>query len=141
MVSLNLPSRRRLFSMVALQPKRVWRVTCWLVMETLMFMDSIDYVRLRNDLANLADEAKHVKRLLGSTWLRPMADEQRRRARIRRRATELHVLLAHSRGHIHVSTPPRNASPDPAWDCATWHARIAGLVAPDYAFIVRAAAL
>jgi hypothetical protein len=103
-----------------------------------MFIDSIDYQRLRNDLAILAVEAKQLKRLLGSTWLRPMADEQRRLARTRRRSTELHVLYAYARGRIHVSTPPHDAPSDGAWDCAKWHARIAGLVAPDYTLEARA---
>lgn len=55
-----------------------------------------------------------LKRALRATWTRPMADEQRRRVTLRARITELFVVLAASRGRVHVTRPPRgHAGP---WD-------------------------
>jgi hypothetical protein len=93
----------------------------------------IDSGRLVADLAALANEARQLKKRLRQTWTHPMADEQRRLARARRRATELCVLRAFSRGRYHVQKALREgAYPGMKWDRDEWHARVAGRVAKDY---------
>ncbi len=63
-----------------------------------------------------------------------MADEQRRLVRLRRRLTELHVLLARARGRFHVATPPHEVrQANASWDREAWSDRVAGRVALDYA--------
>jgi hypothetical protein len=97
---------------------------------------NIDTKRLVADLAALALEARTLKTILHQTWTRPMADEQRRLARLRRRTTELCVLRACSRGRHHVQKPPREGSyPGMVWEREAWHARIAERVAKDYAIV------
>lgn len=91
----------------------------------------IDGERLRADTCALAHECRALKGLLGMTWTRPMADEQRRLARLRWRVTELCVLRAWTRGRVHVTRAPRGSGE--AWDGAEWHAKIAERVAKDYA--------
>src|SRR5262245_47397772 len=90
----------------------------------------IDLTRLRRDIAELARATKETKRALRVRWTRPMADEQRALCRLRRRATELHVLLAHVRGRLHVAAPTSDATPGEA--LAAWHTRVAERVARDY---------
>jgi hypothetical protein len=93
----------------------------------------IDTRRLVADLAALAMEACALKALLGATWTRPMADEQRRLARLRRRTTELCVLRAFARGRWHVTSPLREgAYPGMKWDRDAWNAAVAERVAKDY---------
>jgi len=96
-----------------------------------MLFDRIDSDKLKRDIASLATECIELKRPLRTTWTRPMADEQRRLCRRRRQLTELHVLLAQSRGRRHVAAPPRGAAAE--WDAEAWNARIAARVALDYA--------
>ena len=84
----------------------------------------IDGPKLRADLGVLAHECRALKSVLRETWTRPMADEQRRLTRLRRRVTELCVLRAWSRRRLHV----RNVE-----DAEAWHAAIASRVAKDYA--------
>jgi hypothetical protein len=93
----------------------------------------IDGNRLRADLGALARECRALKNVLRTTWTRPMADEQRRLARLRRKATELCVLLAFSRNRVHVRAV-RDVE-----DVVAWHAAIAERVAKDYP-LARAAA-
>lgn len=93
----------------------------------------IDRARLRADLAALASECTSLKRALRSTWTRPMAEEQRRLCRLRRRATELHVLYASSHGRVHVTSVPRDAAGD--GDAPSWHARVAARVAREYTIV------
>jgi hypothetical protein len=69
-----------------------------------------------------------------------MAEEQRRLIRVRRRLTELFVLLAASRKKLHVIRPPREVrdagGPDfdaGTWDAAAYSHAIIGRCAPDYA--------
>ena len=93
----------------------------------------IDRMKLRADLGALARECRALKDVLGTTWTRPMADEQRRLARLRWRATELCVLRAWTRGKRHVTKAPRAGGGDASWDGEAWHARIAERVAKDYA--------
>jgi hypothetical protein len=91
----------------------------------------IDSERLRADTNALARECRALKDVLGTTWTRPMADEQRKLVRLRWRVTELCVLRAWSRQRVHVKTAPQNSPLD--WDCAAWHSKIAERVAKDYA--------
>jgi hypothetical protein len=96
---------------------------------------TIDTRRLRADLGALGRDCRALKDLLGETWTRPMADEQRRLARLRWRVTELCVLRAWTRRRLHVSRPPRHGAPPErpeAWDREAWHARIAERVQKDY---------
>jgi hypothetical protein len=93
----------------------------------------IDIRRLRRDVAACAVEASSLKQVLRVRWLRPMADEQRQLVALRRRVTELLVLLARARGRYHVTSAPRAVrQAGVAWDRDAWHARIAGRVALDY---------
>ena len=87
----------------------------------------LDTKKLRADLRALARECRALKDLLGRTWTRPMADEQRHLARLRWRVTELCVLRAWSRGKRHCGQRP-----DAADEGAAWHAKIAERVAKDY---------
>jgi hypothetical protein len=99
-----------------------------------MIFDRIDIQRLRRDIAAISAQCVDLKRALRRRWEAPMADEQRRLVRLRRRATELHVLLARARGRFHVSTPPREVrQANASWDREAWNDRIAGRVALDYA--------
>ena len=96
--------------------------------------DRIDTPRLARDIAAAAAESVALKRALRVTWQRPMADEQRRLCRVRRRITELLVLLARSRGRYHLCSAPRDIRQSgAAWDQEAWHAKIADRVALDYA--------
>jgi hypothetical protein len=98
-----------------------------------MLRDRIDTARLRRDIAGAAASCAEIKRALRVTWTRPMADEQRRLCRARRRVTELLVLLSRSRGRYHLAAAPREvASAGTAWDREAWHARVADRVALDY---------
>ena len=93
----------------------------------------IDSKKLRADLGVVARECRALKEILGTTWTRPMADDQRHLARLRWRATELCVLRAWTRGNRHVTKAPRAIADAGAdWDCDAWHARIAERVAKDY---------
>ena len=93
-----------------------------------------DSKKVRADLGALARECRALKDVLGTTWTRPMADEQRRLARLRWRATELCVLRAWMRGKRHVTKEPRAGGGSAVeWDGEAWHARIAERVAKDYA--------
>jgi hypothetical protein len=89
--------------------------------------------KLRADVGALARECRASKKLLGTTWTGPMADEQRRLARLRWRVTELCVLRAWTRGKRHVTKAPRAIADTGAeWDGDAWHAQIAERVAKDY---------
>lgn len=79
--------------------------------------------KLSADLGVLAHECRALKNVLRETWTRPMADEQRRLMRLKRRVTDLCVLRAWSRKRLHV----RNVE-----DAEAWHAAIASRVAKDY---------
>ena len=82
----------------------------------------IDTKKLADDVVRLVVECTELKKLLRKTWTRPMADEQRRYARVRRNVTDLFILTAHARGRIHA----RSLS-------AEDHARVAELTAARYA--------
>jgi hypothetical protein len=96
--------------------------------------DNIDLGRLARDVAAAAAESAALKRVLRARWTRPMADEQRRLCSVRRRITELLVLVARCRGRHHLAAPPHDIRQSgAAWDREAWHARIADRVALDYA--------
>lgn len=59
-----------------------------------------------------------------------MAEEQRQLLRLRRRITDLCVLVAHLRGRFHLQAPLREgAYPGMTWDRAAWHAEVAARLA------------
>jgi hypothetical protein len=76
-------------------------------------MNDMNIPLLRKDLAEAATRSRQLKRLLGQRWERPMADEQRELARLRRHTTELCVLRAHLRGRSHLHDAP-------SWWSGTW---------------------
>jgi hypothetical protein len=101
-----------------------------------MLFLNLDLPSLDRDLHALTLDAIHLKGVLRTRWLRPMADEQRRLVRVRRELTERLVLLALSRGKLHVRKRPRDlalpAGDDAPWD-AEAHARtVAARLLPDY---------
>jgi hypothetical protein len=100
---------------------------------------SVDRARLGRDIVTLARDAVHLKSVLRTRWLRPMGEEQRRLIRVRRSLTELFVVLALSRGKLHVKNPPREVREiggpgfDPAtWDGAAWARTVAARRLEDY---------
>lgn len=100
---------------------------------------NIDTLRLGADIDALARDAKATKALLRTTWTRPMADEQKKLVGLRRRLTELHVLLAWSRGKKHVTKPIADTwYTSQAWDEATWHVVVAERAAKDYSLLEHA---
>jgi hypothetical protein len=86
----------------------------------------IDKNKLRADVGVLARECRALKAMLRQTWTRPMADEQRRLTRLKRKTTELCVLRAFCRKRLHVRSV-RDVE-----DVAAWHQAIAERVAKDY---------
>ena len=86
----------------------------------------LDLPRVRRDLAALAAECSDLKRSLRRPWREPMGEVQRALARARLRATELHVLLAWTRGRLHVRA---RVGEDPRAHAA----RVSARVARDYA--------
>src|SRR5687767_2667495 len=95
--------------------------------------ENIDIERLKHDILQLIEECMKVKGVLRVRWEKPMADEQRRHVRVRRKLTERFVLAAHLRGKRHVIHAPRSLSEGEAWDAVAWNARVAERIAPDYA--------
>jgi hypothetical protein len=105
-----------------------------------MPFDRIDIAHLRRDLLTLAAQCLALKQALRKPWVEPMAEAQQRLCRLRRRATELHVLSALRRGRLHVISPPRDLPPAAeAWDKQAWNARVAERAALDYALPSEAA--
>ena len=99
-----------------------------------MLFDRIDIAQVRRDVASASVASLELKKVLRTRWERPMGDEQRALARLRRRTTELLVLIARARGRFHVAVPPRAArDAGAAWDREAYHARIAERTALDYA--------
>lgn len=74
-----------------------------------MSMDRIARVR---ELQSIEAEIRPIKRVLGTTWTRPMHEEQRRLLWLRRKATDLLMVLAWSHGRLHCI--PRGKSEDEA---------------------------
>ncbi len=99
----------------------------------------INEAMLARDIAQFSADCIHLKKALRTTWTRPMAEEQRRLVRVRRSLTELHVLLAWSRGRLHVRTAPREVrdaageSFDPStWDAVGYHQTVVDRVMKPY---------
>ena len=95
----------------------------------------LDIASLRVDIAQIAGQIVQIKRLLGATWIRPMAAEQRELAKLKQRATELCALRAYSRGKLHI-----RSKPDGAWDPELYHRRIAERLGPSYALVLEKSA-
>lgn len=68
-----------------------------------MFVIEFDRRRLRSDVKTLALQCRELKRVLRVRWEQPMAEQQRQQVRLRYRVTEMHVLLAWSRGRRHLA--------------------------------------
>ena len=97
-------------------------------------MLSIDRHKLVTDIRTLILDTIRLKTLLGARWERPLAEEQRRLHRIRRLLTERLVLLAASRGRIHVVRLPRDQrGARQAWDPAAHASSVVARVLPEYA--------
>lgn len=93
---------------------------------------------IARDVARHGAEARTLKQLLRARWKRPMADEQRRLAALRRATTELLVTLAHRRGRLHQRNAPEGFAGD--WDPHAHAARLAERVFARYAHDVGGAA-
>jgi hypothetical protein len=98
----------------------------------------LDWGSFRLDIAAIAREIIGLKRTLGSTWHKPMADEQRELGRLKARATELCCLRAFSRGRLHILKPPRACTEE--WDAVQYHRRIVERLGPTYALAVEQSA-
>jgi hypothetical protein len=98
-----------------------------------MLSSKIDRLRLARDIRALIADCIHLKRLLRTRWTRPMAEEQQRHLRLARHLTERFVLLAASRGRLHVIRRPRELAPDATWDAITHNRTIAERLLPEYA--------
>jgi hypothetical protein len=106
-----------------------------------MLHDRIDLRRLRRDIAMRAQACVETKRLLRVPWTRPMGEEQKRLARLRREVTDLHVLRAWVRGRLHIEAAPR-AVRDAGlpWNAEAHAGRIAERLAPGYALVAESEA-
>jgi hypothetical protein len=99
-----------------------------------MNLEQLDSLRLRSDIQGLIADCSGLKTVLRARWTRPMADEQRRHARARRKLTALFILLAYARGRLHVRTAPREVRHAEAdWDALSWNRRVAERIVSDYA--------
>ena len=90
----------------------------------------LDISKIKLEMAQLVADCIHLKSVLRTAWVRPMAEEQRRLIRVRRALTELFVLLAHARKKVHVRKAPRDWVGE--WDAAAYHERIAMRLMPEY---------
>jgi hypothetical protein len=98
----------------------------------------IDLHLLRADIRALSEQIRALKRELGARWTRPMADSQRARQQLKRRATELCALRAFSRGKLHVRNAPHGARC--ACDPLVFHQRLAERIGPSYARVLEQSA-
>lgn len=92
----------------------------------------IDQNRLRHDISQYIADCIHLKKQLRSTWVKPMAEEQQRLVRVRRKLTDLFVVLAASRGRLHVKHAPHGVDPT-TWDAALYHRTVSERLAGGYA--------
>jgi hypothetical protein len=97
-----------------------------------MLTFQIDRPRLVADIVILIADCIVLKKALRTRWERPMVEEQRRLARVRRKLTGLFVLLAASRGRLHVRRPPEGVAPD-GWEAETHARAVATRLAAAYA--------
>lgn len=84
---------------------------------------AIDSLRLRMAITDTERQIKAFKKLLRSTWTRPMDAEQREHLFLKYRATQLYVVRALGRGKYHLSKPPRRWAGD--WNREEFHRKIA----------------
>jgi hypothetical protein len=70
-------------------------------------------------------EVRELKSVLRARWELPMADAQRRHQLLRKRATELYVAVAFSRGRLHVVRRPRGLAEGSEWNAHEFAARVA----------------
>src|SRR5688572_1423421 len=66
--------------------------------------------RMRADVAELAAEARALKRQLRRRWSEPMAAAQQRLCEVKLAVTYRMIVLAASRGRFHVRAMPRLGS-------------------------------
>jgi hypothetical protein len=90
-----------------------------------------DVARFRVEIGRITESIIALKRLLRTTWTRPMADEQRELEKLKLRATELCSLRAFSRGRFHL-----RHGPGPDWNAEAHHRRIAERLGPSFAIAV-----
>ncbi len=88
---------------------------------------------LRHDIMILETETRSLKAMLRRRWERPMGDEQRRLALVRKKMTDLLTYFAWSRGRLHRRTAPHSHPPGVPWDASEHAAAVAERVAPRYA--------
>ena len=93
---------------------------------------------LRRDIRGISTQIRALKRLLGTRWERPMADEQRELHRLKLRATELCALSALSHGKLHLQKPPPGAPSD--WSPEMYHRRIGERLGPSYSIVLEQSA-
>lgn len=62
---------------------------------------SFDRIALLGALRSIEAEIRPIKAVLGVKWTRPMHEEQRRLCWLRKKATEILMVLAHARGRTH----------------------------------------
>ncbi len=90
-------------------------------------MKKIERVALRRELQTIEAELRPIKRVLGSAWTRPMADEQRRQRWLRLQATSICGALAFSRGRFHLR--PAGWTEE---QLLTWHREVTEQLAARY---------
>ena len=88
---------------------------------------------LKSDILKLIEECISAKRVLRAPWEGPMADLQRRHLGSKRRLTDRFVLLARTRGRLHVTHRPRGVADGEEWNAEEWNTRVAERLLPDYA--------
>jgi len=88
----------------------------------------LDVARFHVEMTGITTHIRRLKRLLRTTWTRPMAAEQRELSGLKRRATELCALRAFSRGRLHV----RHGFAAEA-DAVLYHQRIVERLGPAFA--------
>ncbi|HEX6767209.1 MAG TPA: hypothetical protein VF103_17045 [Polyangiaceae bacterium] len=84
------------------------------------------------EIADITTHIRRLKRLLRTTWTRPMAPEQRELSELKRRATELCALRAFSRGRFHLQTGFTTGL-----EAVLYHQRIAERLGPAFALAPR----
>jgi hypothetical protein len=97
---------------------------------TTITSSDINHGSLVADIRAISEQITGSKRLLRTTWSRPMAAEQRELERLKLRATELCALRAFWRGKLHLQRAPRGAASD--WDALSYHRLTAERLGPSY---------
>lgn len=87
---------------------------------------------LATGIRSFAHRAGALELRLRTTRTEPMGEPQRRFARVRRKLTELHVLLPWARGRLHVVRPPRERSTLAEWSGRDHHEEAYAGLAPWY---------